>query len=70
VRDNGVGITPDVAPRVFDPFFTTRPSGQGAGLGLSISYDVIVQGHQGEMRIASKPGDHTEVFIALPAPAR
>lgn len=70
VRDNGVGIPPDVAPRVFDPFFTTRPSGQGAGLGLSISYDVVVQGHQGTMRITSEPGDHTEVIISIPMIAR
>ena len=66
VRDNGIGIAPESLPRVFDPFFTTRPPGDGVGLGLSLAHDVIVQGHQGAMRLESEPGERTEVVITLP----
>jgi signal transduction histidine kinase len=66
VRDNGTGIPAAMLGRVFEPFFTTKPPGAGAGLGLSISHDIVAKGHQGEIRITSVEGDHTEVVIALP----
>lgn len=66
VRDNGIGVAPDILSRVFDPFFTTRASGEGVGLGLSLAHDVVVQGHQGEMRMTSEPGEQTEVLVLLP----
>jgi two-component system NtrC family sensor kinase len=66
IRDNGVGMAKNVAGRVFEPFYTTKPTGQGTGLGLSLSYDIVVQGHQGTMRVESAPGEWTELVITLP----
>lgn len=66
VRDNGMGISRQVIDKVFLPFFTTKPSGQGTGLGLSLSYDIITKGHQGEMRAETKVGEFTEFIITLP----
>jgi len=66
IRDNGMGMTNDVAERVFEPFYTTKPSGQGTGLGLSLSYEIVVLGHQGTMRVESAPGEWTEILIRLP----
>lgn len=66
VRDNGPGITPEIADRIYDPFFTTRPPGEGTGLGLSLGHDIIVHGHQGSMRMDSVPGSHCEMVITLP----
>jgi predicted ATPase/signal transduction histidine kinase len=66
IRDNGIGIPADVLDRIYDPFFTTKPPGEGAGLGLSISHD-IVRRHRGELSAASVPGEFTELVIALPA---
>jgi signal transduction histidine kinase len=74
VRDNGVGMPPEVRNRAFTPFFTTKPSGEGTGLGLSISYDIIVQQHGGSIALDSREGEFTEFMIRLPyqlrAPAR
>ncbi|MDQ6762825.1 MAG: ATP-binding protein [Bacteroidota bacterium] len=67
VRDNGMGISKQVIDKIFLPFFTTKPSGQGTGLGLSLSYDIITKGHQGEMRAETKVGEFTEFIITLPA---
>jgi two-component system, NtrC family, sensor kinase len=66
LRDNGPGIPPESAGRIFDPFFTTKPPGQGTGLGLSLSHDIIVQGHQGTLRMETVPGEFTEFVITLP----
>jgi predicted ATPase/signal transduction histidine kinase len=69
IRDNGLGIPADVVARIFNPFFTTKPAGEGTGLGLSVSHDIVVQGHQGEMRVDSTPGEYTEFVITLPRKA-
>lgn len=68
IRDNGTGIPPGVVDKIFNPFFTTKPPGEGTGLGLSMSYDIIVQGHKGEMRVDTAPGEYTEFIIVLPKP--
>ncbi len=65
VRDNGNGIPQKVRDKIFQPFFTTKPAGQGTGLGLSLSYD-IVRAHGGELRMETKEGEGTEFFIGLP----
>jgi signal transduction histidine kinase len=66
LRDNGTGLSADVEARMFEPFFTTKPTGQGTGLGLSLSRDIVVQGHQGTMRAETVPGEWTEIVITLP----
>ncbi|PSR53073.1 hypothetical protein AHMF7605_05800 [Adhaeribacter arboris] len=66
VRDNGMGIPENVQSKIFQPFFTTKPTGQGTGLGLSLSYDIITKGHGGELRVDSKEGEFTEFSIILP----
>ncbi|MFO0630210.1 MAG: ATP-binding protein, partial [Polyangiales bacterium] len=66
VHDNGTGIPRAVLDKVFNPFFTTKPPGEGTGLGLSLSHDVVVGGHQGELRVDSAEGEHTEFVITLP----
>ncbi|MCB0855070.1 MAG: ATP-binding protein, partial [Bacteroidetes bacterium] len=67
IRDNGTGISQDNLAKIFQPFFTTKPTGQGnTGLGLSISYDIIVQGHQGKLTVDSVEGEYTEFVVVLP----
>ncbi len=66
VRDNGMGIPSKALDKIFLPFFTTKPSGQGTGLGLSLSYDIITKGHAGEMKVNTKEGEYTEFIILLP----
>jgi two-component system NtrC family sensor kinase len=66
VRDNGTGIAAEVQQKIFQPFFTTKPSGEGTGLGLSLSYDIVVQGHDGMLEVDSKEGDYTEFVVRLP----
>ena len=68
IRDNGTGIAPEVVDRIFNPFFTTRPGNRYAGLGLSISHD-IVRAHGGTLSMDSKPGHFTEIAIRLPVSA-
>ncbi len=65
VKDNGNGIPPKVVDKIFQPFFTTKPTGQGTGLGLSLSYD-IVKAHGGELKVETKQGEGTEFIISLP----
>ncbi len=66
VRDNGIGISKALLPRIFTPFTTNKPSGKGAGMGLSISHDIIVQEHNGTITIDSEENQFTEVTIAIP----
>jgi signal transduction histidine kinase len=66
VRDNGSGIPEEIKNKIFQPFFTTKPTGQGTGLGLSMSYDIITKGHTGEISVASKDGEGTEFTVQLP----
>ena len=66
VRDNGSGISPAVIEKIFQPFFTTKPTGQGTGLGLSLSYDIITKGHGGELMVNSTEGEYAEFIIRLP----
>lgn len=65
VRDNGSGIPKDVIDKIFNPFFTTKPTGQGTGLGLALSSDIVRQ-HGGEIRVESEPGEFTEITVELP----
>ncbi len=64
VSDNGTGIPQKVLDKIFQPFFTTKPTGQGTGLGLSLSYDIITKGHGGELKVETKEGAGT-VFVVL-----
>jgi signal transduction histidine kinase len=64
VTDNGNGIPPKVLDKIFQPFFTTKPTGQGTGLGLSLSYD-IVKAHGGELKVETKEGEGTIFTIQL-----
>ena len=66
VRDNGTGIPPDVREKIFTPFFTTKPAGEGTGLGLSLSYDIVVKQHGGELTVDSEPGEFTAFRVTLP----
>jgi signal transduction histidine kinase len=65
VKDNGNGIPDTVKEKIFQPFFTTKPTGQGTGLGLSLSYDIVTKGHKGEIKMKSKLGEGTEFIIIL-----
>jgi signal transduction histidine kinase len=66
IRDNGTGIPPDVKEKMFNPFFTTKPAVEGAGLGLSISHDIIVKQHGGSIEVDTQPGEFTEIRVVLP----
>jgi signal transduction histidine kinase/ligand-binding sensor domain-containing protein len=66
VSDNGMGIPPNIINKVFQPFFTTKPTGEGTGLGLSMSYDIVVKGHGGELHVKSKEDVGTDFEIILP----
>jgi signal transduction histidine kinase len=66
VADNGTGMSESVQQKIFQPFFTTKPTGEGTGLGLSLSYDIITKGHSGTMDVKSVPGEGTEMIIRLP----
>jgi signal transduction histidine kinase len=67
IRDNGDGIPAQLRQKIFEPFFTTKPAGSGTGLGLSMSYDIVVHQHKGEIRIESEPGEYAEFVITLPS---
>jgi two-component system NtrC family sensor kinase len=66
VRDNGNGVPAAIKQKVFQPFFTTKPTGEGTGLGLSLSYDIITKGHGGTFALESEEGQFTEVTLMLP----
>jgi len=66
IRDNGTGIRPDAVDKIFLPFFTTKPPGEGTGLGLSLSHDIIVEGHRGNLSLDTRTGEFTEFMIRLP----
>jgi two-component system NtrC family sensor kinase len=66
IRDNGAGIPDEIKDKIFNPFFTTKPSGEGTGLGLSMSYDIIVKQHGGSIDAETEPGLFTEFKIVLP----
>jgi len=66
VSDNGNGIPQKVLDKIFQPFFTTKPTGQGTGLGLSLSYDIIAKGHGGELKVETKEGEGSTFIIQLP----
>ncbi|GAB2775750.1 signal transduction histidine kinase [Hymenobacter luteus] len=66
VHDNGTGIPPAVVEKIFQPFFTTKPTGEGTGLGLSLSYDIITKGHGGTLVVETQEGHGTEFIVTLP----
>ncbi len=66
VRDNGTGIPKDVVAKIFTPFFTTKPTGEGTGLGLSLSYDIVVHQHNGTFDVDTREGEYTEFIVNLP----
>jgi signal transduction histidine kinase len=66
IRDNGAGIPPDIQEKIFNPFFTTKPAGEGTGLGLSLSHDIVVKQHGGTIEVVTVPGSFTEFIITLP----
>jgi len=66
VKDNGTGMPESVRQKIFQPFFTTKPTGAGTGLGLSLSYDIVTKGHNGTLAVSSQEGQGTEFSITLP----
>ena len=66
VSDNGIGMSKETIDKVFQPFFTTKPTGEGTGLGMSISYDIITIGHKGKLLVESTEGISTTLSIYLP----
>jgi two-component system, NtrC family, sensor kinase len=66
IRDNGTGIPPEVREKIFNPFFTTKPTGEGTGLGLSMTHDIIVKQHGGRIEVETEPGVFSEFIITLP----
>jgi signal transduction histidine kinase len=69
IRDNGNGIPASVRDHLFEPFFTTKPTGQGTGLGLSLSYDIVVKEHKGELMFETEDGKFSEFVIRIPKSA-
>jgi two-component system, NtrC family, sensor kinase len=66
IRDNGIGVSPELKEKIFNPFFTTKPAGEGTGLGLSMSHDIVVKQHGGTIDVNSEPGMFTEFIVTLP----
>jgi signal transduction histidine kinase len=66
IGDNGNGIPADILDKIFQPFFTTKPTGEGTGLGLSLSYDIVTKIHNGDLRVESEEGKFTEFIITIP----
>ena len=69
VADNGGGIAQEILDKIFEPFFTTKPTGSGTGLGLSLSYDIVTQGHSGTLTVSSAEGSGTTFTVGLPLTA-
>jgi signal transduction histidine kinase len=69
IRDNGGGIPAKVMDKIFNPFFTTKPPGEGTGLGLSLSHDIVVKQHGGSIEVDTRPGEFTEFKVILPRKA-
>ena len=69
ITDNGTGIPASVVEKIFQPFFTTKPTGQGTGLGLSLSYDIISKGHGGSLKVETNENEGTSFIIQLPYPS-
>jgi signal transduction histidine kinase len=65
ISDNGPGISDSIKNKIFQPFFTTKPTGQGTGLGLSLAYDIL-KAHGGEIKVETKEGEATKFIIQLP----
>jgi two-component system NtrC family sensor kinase len=66
IRDNGTGVPKEVLPKIFNPFFTTKPTGSGTGLGLSLSYQIVVDQHKGTLRVETQEGEFSEFILTLP----
>jgi len=66
VKDNGIGIPEHIKEKIMQPFFTTKPTGEGTGLGLSLSYDIVVKGHGGKIELNTEEGEFTEFVVSLP----
>ncbi len=66
VKDNGIGIPDAIKEKILQPFFTTKPTGEGTGLGLSLTYDMVVKGHGGTIEVNTKEGESTEFIVSLP----
>jgi signal transduction histidine kinase len=67
VADNGNGIPQKNLDKIFQPFFTTKPTGQGTGLGLSLAYDIVTKGHNGEIKIETKEGEGSKFIVIIPS---
>ena len=66
IKDNGIGIPDGIKDKIMQPFFTTKPTGEGTGLGLSLTYDMVVKGHGGSIQVISTEGAGSEFIITLP----
>ena len=66
IRDNGMGMNEAVRSQIFNPFFTTKPIGQGTGMGLSISYQIVTERHGGSLQVSSIPNEGTTFTIQIP----
>ncbi|MEM6967180.1 MAG: HAMP domain-containing sensor histidine kinase, partial [Bacteroidota bacterium] len=66
IEDNGNGISQEIVDKIFQPFFTTKPTGEGTGLGLSLSYDIITKGHSGKLEVETEEGKGTRFIIEIP----
>ena len=65
VKDNGIGIPEAIKEKIMQPFFTTKPTGEGTGLGLSLTYDIVVKGHAGSINVKTEEGSYTEFIVKL-----
>jgi signal transduction histidine kinase len=66
IKDNGTGISQKALAKIYQPFFTTKPAGEGTGLGLSLSYDIVTKGHGGELKVDTREGEFAEFSIQIP----